>query len=453
MTDLQFDNALCLEHLKGMVQIPTRSSADPEKMDLPAFYALHDYLKKTYPLSAEALSWEVVGRASLLCRWKGDGSSGKLPLLLAAHEDVVPEGDPAQWLHPPYAGEVAEGCLWGRGTTDSKMNIMAYLEAVEALLVAGYVPGFDLYLAFGQNEEIMGGPEPGAGQIAAVLKTRGVRLGCVIDECGGVSEGSAEGMEGIIAQLIVAEKGYADFEFSKTDVGGHSSQPGAHSALGVIGQVAVILEDHPSPCKLTPFVAAQFRASAPRIPGRLGELLAEPEKNWEELLPLLQADPKYHAMIHTTTAVTMAKGSEQANILPERATLVAQCRLLPGETVEELQTYFEGLMPAGVEVRLLKGHNPPPVASVDTPGYRLLSDIIREWYPEALVIPTFLLGGTDSRWYFDLCESGSVYRCGGFFHTEAFGPAHRVNEKIPCDNLTHGPRFFSEYIQRYGDCR
>lgn len=151
----------CIEHLAGMVRIPTVSNAELAKMDFTKFDQLHAYLKESYPLIHEKLTLEIVGKAGLLYHWKGTGSE-KAPLVLMAHQDVVPEGDPGLWKYPPYAGIVAEGKLWGRGTTDCKCNLMSVMEAVEHLLGEGYTPDYDIYLAFGYNEEVMGGEEPSA---------------------------------------------------------------------------------------------------------------------------------------------------------------------------------------------------------------------------------------------------------------------------------------------------
>ena len=78
----------------------------------PKFQQLHDYLRESYPLIHQKLKLEIIGRAGLLYSWKGTGKSDQLPLVLIAHQDVVPEGDLSLWKYPPYEGVVAEGKLW-----------------------------------------------------------------------------------------------------------------------------------------------------------------------------------------------------------------------------------------------------------------------------------------------------------------------------------------------------
>lgn len=444
---MHYDNELFVKHLQGMVQIPTVSSVDPDKIDKDAFLRLHKYLEETYPLVHKTFEKEVIGRVGLLYHWKGTGKSGKEPLLLTAHQDVVPEGDHSMWKYPPYEGVVADGCLWGRGSTDSKCNIQAYLDALELLIADGFVPDYDIYLAFGYNEEIMGGPEAAAGILSEELKKRGVTLGMAVDECGGVSQRDGKW----VAEIYPCEKGYADFEFSMEDPGGHSAQPPEHSALGVIGHTAWLIEQNPLPQKLTAPVIQQMKAMAPFTPGELGELFQDPEANWEKLKPLCAANKQLNAMTRTTTAVTMCKGSDQANILPERATLITNSRLLPGDTVEELQKHLESIVPEGVKVRLVKGHNPPEVSSIDTPGYRLMKSIMEEKYPGITFIPAMLLGGTDSRYYCSLSPSHSVYRFTGLKSDSRWGGAHQVNEHIACDILTDNVDFYVRLLKGYAN--
>ena len=138
---MKYDKDLFVQHLQGMVRIPTVSSADPEKTRVEEFEKLHKYLEEAYPLVHKTLTREVIGKCALLYIWKGTGKSGKLPLLMTAHQDVVPEGDHSMWKYPPFEGHLdEEGILWGRGTTDSKCNIQAYLDAIEMLIADGFTP-------------------------------------------------------------------------------------------------------------------------------------------------------------------------------------------------------------------------------------------------------------------------------------------------------------------------
>ena len=117
------DPMVSAEHLAGAVRFATVSNADNSLTDYTKFDAFHEYLQETYPLVHKHLTLEHTDQAGLLFHWKGTGKSGAAPLLLMAHQDVVPEGDPEKWTYPPYSGTIADGKIWGRGSSDCKKYI------------------------------------------------------------------------------------------------------------------------------------------------------------------------------------------------------------------------------------------------------------------------------------------------------------------------------------------
>ena len=430
-------------HLQGMIRIPTVSGADAGKTDFSRFDALHAYLAETYPNVHRALTREIVGRAGLLYKWEGK-ASGKLPVLLMAHQDVVPEGDPAKWTHPPYAAEIADGCVWGRGSTDCKEILMAEMEAVEALIEEGFVPDYDLYLAYGCNEEVQA-PVKSAQEIVETLRARGVRLGCVFDEGGGVRAG-ADGV--LVCKVALAEKASQDYEIFCDRAGGHSMEPGGGTALGAVARAAAAIEDHPFPYRLTLLTERQLMATARTLTGRAAEIYADPRGRWEELCALAREDRKLDALLHTTCAVTMAEASRQSNVLPAHASMTVNCRLLEGDTAEGLLRHFRALLPDGVCVRQLNGMDPEPAGRTDGPLLPMIGEAVRAATgKETLVIPSLLAGGTDAKYYSPICDQ--VFRFGGFLMDERWGAAHGIDEKIPCDALETGVRFFRELLLRY----
>ena len=144
----------------------------------------------------------------------------------------------------------------------------------------------------------------------------------------------------------------------------------------------------------------------------------------------------------------MAQGSAQANILPEKASVITNSRLLPGETLDDLMAHFKAVLPEYVNVRLVKGHNPPAVSSTDTPAYRLLERLAKEMHGEdVFVMPALVFGGTDSRYYCDL--SDSVYRYVGGAGSAKSGGAHAVNEHFDTAVLASNVEFFVRVFQDY----
>ena len=144
----------------------------------------------------------------------------------------------------------------------------------------------------------------------------------------------------------------------------------------------------------------------------------------------------------------MAQGSAQANILPEKASIVTNSRLLPGETLEDLEAHFKAVLPEYVHFRLLKGHNPPAVSTTDSPAYRLLERLAKDMHGEDVhVMPALVFGGTDSRYYCDL--SDCVYRYVGGANSGKGGGAHAVNECLDTTTLGSFVEFFVRVFQEY----
>ena len=272
------DPQISAEHLAGAVRFATVSNADNSLTDYTKFDAFHEYLKETYPLVHKHLTLEHTGQAGLLYHWKGTGKSGAAPLLLMAHQDVVPEGDLEKWTYPPYSGTIADGKIWGRGSSDCKSNLIGQLEAVEALLEKGYEPDYDLYLSYGYMEEVAGGKIP-----AETLRGTGIRFGAVLDEGGGVRPGSDYGIDDKgLCTIGLCEKGYVDFELSYTAKGGHSSRPGENFATTMIAKALIAIQENPMPYRVTDTIRRRFEVLAPYMAKENPELAKLLEDNLDK---------------------------------------------------------------------------------------------------------------------------------------------------------------------------
>lgn len=441
------------QHLSGVTQFPTLSHDIEAKIDFDVFFKMHDYLEQIYPNVHATLEKEVIGKAALLYKWKGTGKSNAKPMLFMAHQDVVPEGDHSQWKYPPYSGAIAEGMVWGRGSGDCKSHMIAQLDTIEHLIGEGFQPDYDIYLAYGYNEEVAGGDSISAALLAAqTLQERGVRLGVSLDEGGGMRSGAKMGIGVDVCAISVAEKGYADFEIIRTDPGGHSSRPRKGGALDYVAQAILAIRDNQFPYRITETVKRRYETLAPYMMEKdpaLAALLTDVEGNWDKLLPIIDNDPGMAAMFHTTMVPTMAQGSSQGNILPEKASVTVNCRLLEGDTLESVRAHIESIIPEGMTVRLIKGNDPSPASSVDSDAGRLIHQICRELHGEdVILLPDVTAGGTDAKFMYGVCDN--VYRFGSFFRKKGEGNAHAVNETVDIEALYQGPAFYEQLIRRYG---
>lgn len=441
-------NEKYLAHLAEAVRIPTLSSANDEATDWAPFEALHAFLREAYPLMHSRMEVIEIGRASLLFHLPAKMPK-RAPILLMAHQDVVPTGDPEQWTYDPFSATIADGCLWGRGSNDCKSLLIAECETVEALLSEGFAPDYDIYISFGHNEEVLCDDTVKGSVLAAkYLKEHGVQIGILFDEGGVVNCGKDSGDSCDTARVGMAEKAPCQFMLSKDGRGGHASKPGRGTVLGDVARAMAAVEANPFPYRLTPLAKVQLTALAPLQTGARKEIFADPEGKWEALCELAKNDREIDAILHTTCAVTMASGSPQANVLPAHAECQMSVRILQGDTVESVCAYLQSIMPDGVTVSVPFGEDPHPEGSTESEAFRLLSETIHEVYgEETVVLPTILTGATDSRNYSEVADN--IFRFSGRYFNKQWVEAHQIDEKVPVDVVEPAVRFFKAFLQAY----
>ncbi|HEX9754362.1 MAG TPA: M20 family peptidase [Gemmatimonadales bacterium] len=390
-------------HLAAAVRFPTVSYASGAPIDTAAFLGLHRYLEETFPLVHGALTREVVGGLSLLYTWPGADPS-LAPVVLMGHMDVVPvpEETLGRWSHAPFAGEIADGFVWGRGTLDDKVTVIAILEAVETLLREGHQPPRTVYLAFGHDEEVSG--IYGAKAMVDLLVSRGVKPALVLDEGGAFAENLLPGLPGRAAIVGVAEKGYLSLRLTADAAGGHSSMPPPETAIGILSQAVVNLERDRFPLRLDGPTRTMVETMAPYAPFPRRLVLANLWLTSPLVVRTMSRAPLGAALLGTTTAPTMLDGGIKDNVLPARATAVVNFRIRPGETAATVTEQVRRIIDdERITVAPLDtvGTDPSPVSDVGSPAYGLIEATIREMAPgEALpVVPYLVMGGTDAKYW------------------------------------------------------
>ena len=431
------------------IKIQTISDRDSDKVDWSKFEQFHSFLRERYPLIHQKLSLEIVGKASLMYFWQGTDSSLD-PIAMLAHQDVVPisPGTESAWEHDPFGGEEADGFIWGRGALDIKNHLIGVMEAIETLLEEGFTPQRSIYILFGHNEEIMDRETSGATLMCQVLKERGVHLEAILDEGGAILPVHVGKLLDVnLAGVGIAEKGYADFEISIDAVGGHSSQPPKHTALGKMANVIRDLENNQFKAELTPMMQELF--------DRIGRRVCFPAKLITCNLPLLKPlvleimkqIPPAACMTRTTTGVTMASGSPAPNVLPQRATINVNFRIMPGETIADVEQHIRKVSSVkDIEVKLVKGKEPSAISPTDSKAFQAIEEICYGMNQKNLVAPYLVMGGTDACNYEAVCEN--IYRYSPYMvNTELLLTTHGTNERIPVDCLADGIAFFKRYIR------
>ncbi len=421
------------ELLARAIQLRTISSQDPAEFDPEAFRQFHRFVEEAFPRVHASLERHLINDWSLLYVWPGREPDQK-PILLTAHFDVVPEGDASAWTHPPFAGVIAEGYVWGRGALDDKAGVIAMLAAAERLLAAGFQPRRTVFLAFGHDEEI--GGDAGAGATADWLRERDVQLLFSLDEGMAITEGGVAGIPVPVALIGIAEKGYMTVRLVAHADGGHSSTPPPNTAIGVLAQAITRVEANPMPARIEGVVGGMLDATAPYLP-TLQRIAIE--QRWL-LAPLvrtaLEAAPATNAMIRTTTAVTMVAGGVKENVLPATAEATVNFRLAPGDTSDDVLAHVRGLV-ADLNVVVepdSRATEPSPVADTGSAAYRLLETSLEELVPGIVVAPGLVLGGTDSKHYAPVADDAfrfTAFRLG----PDDISRIHGVDERIAVQNF------------------
>ena len=450
LAPMAVDKAAVAESMAAAVRARTVSGLLDPAGTAAGFEALHAHIRSRYPLVHSTLDREVVGVHSLLFTWRGSDAKAK-PIALLAHQDTVPvaPGTEALWKKPPFDGVVEDGLVWGRGTLDNKSNLITQLEAVEALLKAGFKPRRTVYFVFGHDEEV--GGLQGAVPIVALFKQRGVQLDFVLDEGLAVTEGILPGVNQPLALIGLAEKGSVSLKLVAQAAPGHSSMPPStgQSAIGMLSAALTRLDSKPLPGGIQGAAAELFAAVAPELP--FGQRLAM--SNLWLLRPVVEGmlgkSAATNAMMRTTTALTIVNAGNKENVLPGRAEAVVNFRILPGDTIESVIAHAKRVVAdERIEVAPLgAGFNPSSLSSASAEGYRLIERTIREVFPDSMVAPGLMLAASDAR-HFQAVADQSYRFMPIRFKSADLQRVHGTDERISADQLADMVRFYHRLLEQ-----
>jgi len=441
------DEAAAAARLAEAVRIPTISTGADPASDPAALAAFADLLASRYPNAHRVMTRERIGDGSLLFTWRGRDPSLK-PVLLLAHIDVVPvePGTEARWTHPAFAGVIADGYIWGRGTLDDKLNVTGLMEAAEALAAQGWQPPRSLLFAFGHDEEVGGS---GAKAIAATLKQRGIRAAFLLDEGGALTTGIMPGVSRPVATIMAAEKGYASFRLTATAAGGHSSQPPPDTAVTRLARALVRLQDQPLPARLAAPVDVMLERAAPAM-GLVNRVAIANRWLFEGLLiKLLTAQPVSNALVRTTTAPTMLRAGVKDNVLPAEASAVINFRLLPGDSAHAVEAHIrKAIADDGIAITLDGGFasEASAVSDPDSAEFRQLAEVTRSVFPDAVVTTGLMLGATDARHYEGLYDNRYNFMP-VTLNAEDLQRIHGANERIAVADYAKLIRWYRRLLE------
>ena len=427
------------EKLVKMVQCETISQRGVTDTD--KFLRFHKVLEELFPTVHEKLEkTEIDG--NLLFKWKG--KSDQNPILIMSHQDVVAaEGE---WKYPPFSATVADGKIWGRGTSDTKCTVMSFFQAVEELLNEGYQPECDVYLASSCTEEIGG---DGAPKIVDYLEKHGVRLFLVCDEGGGIITDPIGGINGNFAMVGVFEKGYGDVKFVAKSAGGHASAPPKNTPIVRLSKFISSVENKtPFKIEFMPEVEAMFKKLAPYAGFGMRLIFSN---LWlfkpllKKVMPLVS--PQAAAMLQTTIAFTMSQGSSGYNVIPQEASVCANMRFIPHQSTDEsIEVITQAAKKFDIETEVIYRGKPSATVDINGKAFKMVEQAIDETFPGVCTSPYVVTGATDARFYDRICDS-CVRFAPVIYGPEQMKGMHGINETIECNVLPGAVDFYKKIIK------
>ncbi|MCR4593570.1 MAG: M20/M25/M40 family metallo-hydrolase [Clostridiales bacterium] len=435
--------------LSDAIKIKTISNYDADLVDWNEFNKFHAFLKERFPLVHEKCEITKIAQASLIFKWEGtDPTLDGIALL--SHQDVVPiaDGTYDDWEHDPFEGFDDGEFIWGRGAMDMKNHLVAVMESIEELISEGYQPKRSIYLCLGHNEEVVAAVDNGAKQIVEYLSEQGVHLEAVLDEGGAILPVDIKRiLDCNLAGVGIAEKGSMNYEISVSAKGGHSSQPPKHTALGHLADVIKDIENHQFRAKMPDFVYELFTEIGKRCsyPARLVTCNLWLLKGI--IARVMTTIPPAASLIRTCTAVTMAAGSPQFNVLPQKASITVNFRTMPGITADDVEKHIrKSVKNKKIDIKYLVGKKASLVSPTNSRAFMTIKDLCEKTDEKNLVAPFLVMGGTDAYNYEPVCEN--IYRFSPFVaDTKLLLCTHGTNERLPVGSMEGALVFFKRYVR------
>lgn len=431
------DEEKMVADMQELLRCKTVSYSDWSFVDETEFEKFQRLLPKLYPNVTRVCELIPIGVNGLLYHWKGQGSGD--PVVLMSHYDVVPVEE-SQWEKPAFDAILEEGVLWGRGTLDTKGTLCGILEAAEKLIGEGFVPKKDIYFAFSGQEEVNGTTCP---DMVSWFEARGIHPAMVLDEGGAVVENVFPGVSGECALIGIAEKGLTNIEFHAKSNGGHASMPPAHTIVGELSQAVVAVEKHPFPRQLTKPVREMLDVLG-RHSTFLYKVIFANLWCFEGLFDLVcrKSGGELNAMMRTTCAITCMEGSKAFNVIPPKASVGMNLRLMGKDTVESARDYLEKVVNnPRIEVTVYEGRNPSIESDTSCEEWGRLCQAVKDTWQEALVSPYLMMACSDSWHYCRITDR--VYKFSAMkLSKEERGMIHGNNERVPVATLAKTVEFY-----------
>ncbi len=364
--------------------------------------------------------------AALIARYRGNLRSGKKPILLLGHMDVV-EANPEDWQRPPFKLTQDDNFFYARGAIDNKFGVAQLTSTFIRLKKEGFVPNRDLIIAFSGDEEsgmittrMLANERPDLAEAEFALNS---------DAGGGAldKDGNA-----ITYRIQAAEKTYASWELTFTNPGGHSSRPRTDNAIYDLSDAIRNIESHRFPVRWSDMTREYFRITGRNLGGELGETMIRFADNPEDTAATdrLASEPSYVGTTRTTCVVTMLQAGHAENALPQSASATVNCRIFPGVAVADIEQTLRTVVgnPAA-KWTLLTDAVESPISELREDVSAAVAKAVHGRYPDVAIVAYMESGGTDGM-HFRRAGIPTWAISGAFMNPDDMY-AHGLNERVP----------------------
>jgi acetylornithine deacetylase/succinyl-diaminopimelate desuccinylase-like protein len=382
-------------------------------------------------------------KKNLVVRLHGRGQAR--PILFLAHLDVV-EALRKDWSMDPFKLNEIDGFFYGRGTSDIKQGDSLLVANFLRLKKEGWTPSRDLILALTADEE--GGQSNGVEWLAKYHREL-----IDADYCVNTDAGNFEAKNGkrLLLGLQTSEKNYVDFRLEVKSKGGHSSRPvKGENAIYELAQGLSRLAEFEFPVSLNETTRSFFERSAaletPATAADFRAVISSDHAQAEGAARRLSASPYFNALLHTTCVATRLEGGHANNALPQTAAANVNCRMLPQDSLENVQhTLNRVLADDRISVSVVGEAVPAPASALNPEIVRVLEGVSARLYGRLPVVPVMDNGASDGKY---LRIAGiPAYGVPGVFSDVDDDRAHGKDERIGVKDFYDGVDFYYEFIK------
>jgi acetylornithine deacetylase/succinyl-diaminopimelate desuccinylase-like protein len=377
---------------------------------------------------------------NLVVRYRGAGKAK--PVLLLAHLDVV-EALRSDWSLDPFHFFEKDGYFYGRGTVDDKAEAACWIANLIRYKQEGFVPAGDIIVALTSGEE--SGEHNGVEWLVRNHRDW-IDAGLALNEGG---DGAIRNGQKVANYVQASEKIYYSVELKATNPGGHSSVPRTDNAIYELAGALLRVSRHQFPPELNPLTQTYFERTGQIGTGKIAAAMRKVAKrpHNRRAIKTLAADPHENAVLRTTCVATRLAAGHADNALPQTATALINCRVLPEDKPDEvLRSLREVVNDPKVEVTAVTKPRIAPASPLTPEFMQAAEQTTSEIWPGVPVIPTMSTGATDSR---ALREIGiPCYGLSGFFLDEDDNREHGRDERIPVQSFFDGQKFLYLLVKR-----